>query len=133
MSLGQIWFAPGTLPSVRLFEAAACGTPIISDAWDGLDEVIHQSAPKSWSRAPLAECLSYLHDISEKDRSQSGRRASLRVCLQNIRPSRRAEQLENYVNGLAGRAALESEPRFKVQNTLNGNHFGISPSATHAI
>ena len=24
-------------PSVRLFEAAACGTPIISDVWDGLD------------------------------------------------------------------------------------------------
>jgi spore maturation protein CgeB len=27
----------GWSPSVRLFEAAACGTPIISDAWDGLD------------------------------------------------------------------------------------------------
>jgi len=29
----------GWSPSVRLFEAAACGTPIISDAWDGLDEL----------------------------------------------------------------------------------------------
>jgi spore maturation protein CgeB len=27
----------GWSPSVRLFEAAACGTPIISDPWDGLD------------------------------------------------------------------------------------------------
>ena len=27
----------GYSPSVRLFEAAACGTPIISDIWDGLD------------------------------------------------------------------------------------------------
>ena len=27
----------GYSPSVRLFEAAACGTPIISDDWDGLD------------------------------------------------------------------------------------------------
>jgi spore maturation protein CgeB len=27
----------GYSPSVRLFEAAACGTPIISDVWDGLD------------------------------------------------------------------------------------------------
>ncbi|MBB3654804.1 spore maturation protein CgeB [Rhizobium sp. BK650] len=31
--------AAGWSPSVRLFEAAACGTPIISDAWRGLDEL----------------------------------------------------------------------------------------------
>ncbi|AUW57300.1 glycosyltransferase [Sphingobium sp. SCG-1] len=29
----------GWSPSVRLFEAAACGTPIISDVWPGLDSV----------------------------------------------------------------------------------------------
>jgi spore maturation protein CgeB len=28
----------GYCPSGRLFEAAACGTPIISDCWEGLDE-----------------------------------------------------------------------------------------------
>ena len=28
----------GYCPSGRLFEAAACGTPIVSDSWDGLDE-----------------------------------------------------------------------------------------------
>ena len=27
----------GYSPSVRLFEAGACGTPVISDAWDGID------------------------------------------------------------------------------------------------
>ncbi|MGN6104293.1 MAG: CgeB family protein, partial [Kofleriaceae bacterium] len=31
--------AAGWSPSVRLFEAAACGVPIISDPWDGLDEL----------------------------------------------------------------------------------------------
>jgi len=30
--------AMGYCPSGRLFEAAACGAPIISDAWEGLDE-----------------------------------------------------------------------------------------------
>ncbi|TGV14883.1 glycosyltransferase, partial [Mesorhizobium sp. M4B.F.Ca.ET.143.01.1.1] len=30
--------AAGWSPSVRLFEAAACGTPIISDRWPGLDD-----------------------------------------------------------------------------------------------
>ncbi len=29
----------GHSPSVRLFEAGACGTPIISDAWPGLDDL----------------------------------------------------------------------------------------------
>lgn len=32
--------ATGWSPSVRLFEAAACGTPIISDRWRGLDEIL---------------------------------------------------------------------------------------------
>src|SRR5262249_18301815 len=27
----------GWCPSARLFEAAACGTPIVSDTWPGLD------------------------------------------------------------------------------------------------
>jgi spore maturation protein CgeB len=31
--------AAGYSPSVRLFEAAACGTPIISDVWDGIDAI----------------------------------------------------------------------------------------------
>ena len=32
--------AAGWSPSVRLFEAAACGTPIISDDWPGLSELL---------------------------------------------------------------------------------------------
>ena len=32
--------AAGWSPSVRLFEAAACGTPIISDRWAGLDALL---------------------------------------------------------------------------------------------
>ena len=32
--------ATGWSPSVRLFEAAACGTPIISDRWPGLTELL---------------------------------------------------------------------------------------------
>mgnify|MGYP001764978704 CR=1 FL=1 len=41
----------GWSPSIRLFEAAACGVPIISDAWEGLDhffepgrEILHPVA-----------------------------------------------------------------------------------------
>ena len=31
----------GYSPSVRLFEAAACATPIISDIWEGIGDVLH--------------------------------------------------------------------------------------------
>src|SRR5205807_8216640 len=31
--------AAGFSPSVRLFEAAACGVPIITDRWPGLDSI----------------------------------------------------------------------------------------------
>jgi spore maturation protein CgeB len=34
----QAMAALGWCPSGRLFEAAACGTPIVSDCWEGLDE-----------------------------------------------------------------------------------------------
>ncbi|KJS35032.1 MAG: glycosyltransferase [Rhodospirillaceae bacterium BRH_c57] len=34
----------GWAPSVRLFEAAACGTPIISDWWEGLDTLFRPGA-----------------------------------------------------------------------------------------
>ena len=33
----QDMIAAGWSPSVRLFEAAACGTPVVSDTWAGLD------------------------------------------------------------------------------------------------
>jgi spore maturation protein CgeB len=32
--------AAGWSPSVRLFEATACGTPIVSDRWEGIDELL---------------------------------------------------------------------------------------------
>ena len=34
----------GYCPSGRLFEAAACGTPILSDAWEGLDQFYRPGA-----------------------------------------------------------------------------------------
>ncbi|MHB8283253.1 MAG: CgeB family protein [Caulobacteraceae bacterium] len=36
----QDMIAAGFSPSVRLFEAAACGTPIISDRWEGIDTLL---------------------------------------------------------------------------------------------
>jgi spore maturation protein CgeB len=32
--------AAGWSPSVRLFEAGACGVPVISDRWDGIEDLL---------------------------------------------------------------------------------------------
>jgi len=37
MSARRAMASMGYCPSGRLFEAAACGTPILSDEWEGLD------------------------------------------------------------------------------------------------
>ncbi|EYD78253.1 hypothetical protein Rumeso_00082 [Rubellimicrobium mesophilum DSM 19309] len=34
----------GWSPSVRLFEAAACGTPIVSDPWRGLSDLLPEDS-----------------------------------------------------------------------------------------
>jgi spore maturation protein CgeB len=46
--------ALGWCPSGRLFEAAACGTPIVSDWWEGLGEFFEpQSEITSYGRPKM--------------------------------------------------------------------------------
>jgi spore maturation protein CgeB len=93
----------GYSPSVRLFEAAACGTPIISDRWEGLDEILETGSEILISRSPK-ETLQVLREVPESERIRIGERARARV-LANHTAERRAEQLENYAMELAGRRA----------------------------
>ncbi|PRY95463.1 spore maturation protein CgeB [Hasllibacter halocynthiae] len=44
--------AAGWSPSVRLFEAGACGTPIVSDAWEGLDALLPEGEAIVIARGP---------------------------------------------------------------------------------
>jgi spore maturation protein CgeB len=90
----------GYSPSVRLFEAAACGTPIISDQWRGLalfftpeTEILLSGSPK--------QTLRYLRQIPEADRRQIGQRARMRV-LQAHTSEHRAAELESYVLDVRG-------------------------------
>lgn len=85
----------GFAPSVRLFEAAACGTAIISDYWEGLgsffrfgEEILISSTSE--------HTLRYLTDISEKERINIGESARKRVMAEHT-AAHRAVQLENYI------------------------------------
>jgi spore maturation protein CgeB len=82
----------GWSPSVRLFEASACGVPVISDRWEGLDSVFEPGEEILLADGP-DDVLRLLAELSEADRRAIGRRARERVLREHT-AERRAEQLE---------------------------------------
>jgi spore maturation protein CgeB len=85
----------GYSPSVRIFEAAACGTPIISDNWPGL-ETFFEIENEILTASSAAEVLRYLKEIPENERRAMGERARLRVLASHT-SEHRAVELESYV------------------------------------
>lgn len=85
----------GYSPSVRLFEAAACGTPIISDNWPGLDTFFQPDTEILIARSG-GDALEFLRDIPEKDRLAIGARARARI-LSSHTATQRAKELESYI------------------------------------
>jgi spore maturation protein CgeB len=95
--------AAGFSPSVRLFEAAACGTPIISDYWVGL-ETFFALGEEILTARTSAEALQYLRDVPEAERRALGARARKRVLARHT-AAHRAEELLGYAYGLLDRKA----------------------------
>jgi spore maturation protein CgeB len=61
----------GWSPSVRLFEAASCGTPIISDRWRGLTDLLPE--PVAILIADSSDSIvAALTDVAESDRFRIG-------------------------------------------------------------
>ncbi|MFW5697880.1 MAG: CgeB family protein, partial [Fimbriimonadaceae bacterium] len=85
----------GYAPSVRLFEAAACGTPIISDEWPGLDKFFRFDEEILISRSK-DDTLRYLREVSEDKRRSIGQKARERVLAEHT-SAHRAQELENYL------------------------------------
>jgi spore maturation protein CgeB len=70
--------AAGFAPSVRLFEAAACAVPVISDYWNGLDTFFEPG--REILIADDADIvLDYLNELPEQEREAIGLRARERV------------------------------------------------------
>jgi spore maturation protein CgeB len=91
----------GYSPSVRLFEAAACGTPLISDAWPGLESLFTPNREILIAES-TRDTLEYLHTITDEERLTIGARARERVLAQHTSQSR-AQQLLDYVAEVRGR------------------------------
>ena len=86
----------GYSPSVRLFEAAACATPIISDYWKGLDHFF-ELGKEILIAKNKAEVVRILKDFSEEKRKIIGENARRKV-LQNHTAAHRAKELIGYLN-----------------------------------
>jgi spore maturation protein CgeB len=86
--------AAGWSPSVRLFEAAACGTPIISDRWNGI-ETLFAPQREILLASTTAEVVRILRAKGEDERRDMGERARARVLAEHT-SAHRAEQLEAY-------------------------------------
>ncbi|SEQ91616.1 Spore maturation protein CgeB [Faunimonas pinastri] len=84
--------AAGWSPSVRLFEAAACGVPVISDTWDGLADFFEPGREILLAES-TAEVVEFLNDIDEAGRQAIGAAARAAV-LRSHTADHRAEQLE---------------------------------------
>jgi spore maturation protein CgeB len=93
----------GHSPSVRLFEAAACNTPIISDEWPGLEDFFTPSEEILIARSGLDVC-EWLSSFTEKSRLEMAARARQRV-LATHSGLHRATQLEDYIQQLGSQDA----------------------------
>lgn len=99
--------AAGWSPSVRLFEAAACGTAIISDFWEGLGDLLPLGEAIQIAESS-DEVVAFLTGLSEDRRHQIADNAKARVLASHTGHARAAE-LANY---LRDGVAKTSRPEF---------------------
>jgi nucleoside-diphosphate-sugar epimerase/spore maturation protein CgeB len=108
--------AAGWSPSVRLFEAAACATPVISDRWEGIDQLFDPDREiiLAETSEQIVEQLS-----SEADFAAIGRAARERVLVAHT-ASHRARELEQHIEEAA--AARADAAHVKERGVRSPNH-----------
>lgn len=108
----------GYSPSVRLFEAAACGTPIISDYWKGLETLFEPGTEILISHS-AEETVHLLMETPEEDRLKIGQNARNKTLKYHTARSR-AGQLIGYINELREVDPLTGqETQKKTGNNIN--------------
>jgi spore maturation protein CgeB len=90
----------GYSPRGGLFEAGACGTPILSDWWEGLDSFF-TPGEEIVVVEDTAAVIEALRHLPEQERLRIGARARERVLAAHA-PRHRAEALETYVHEARG-------------------------------
>jgi len=96
----------GWSPSVRLFEAGACGTPILSDSWEGLETLF---APER--EILLADSTDEAMDALSRDAARIGQAARARVLQAHTATHRAAELEAHLAEATAARRAPARQAR----------------------
>jgi spore maturation protein CgeB len=96
--------AAGWSPSVRLFEAAACGTAILSDRWPGIESLLvpHQEILLVDRTADVMEIL---RRCGDEERLRIAERARRRILAEHTAAHRAAELERHAAPLLSGVAA----------------------------
>jgi spore maturation protein CgeB len=104
--------AAGWSPSVRLFEAAACGTPIISDRWPGLECFF----PEGEAITTASTTIDVLRVLGMDQRSSAAmaEAARARVVSQHSGLARAAE-LERHLQSASRTQSLKAAARITEQ------------------
>jgi spore maturation protein CgeB len=91
---------------VHLFEAAATGTPIVSDPWPGL-KAFFEPGQEILIAHSSEQIVKYLSDFDEARRGAIAAAGKQRVLAFHT-PDRRALELEGYVAAAQGRNQAEA-------------------------
>ena len=86
----------GYCPSGRLFEAAACGVPVLSDTWEGL-ETFFTVGDEILTASTTDDALAALQ-LPRRDLAQIGQRARERALAEHS-GTRRAAELIAHIEG----------------------------------
>lgn len=98
----------GYSPSIRLFEAGACGVPIISDRWTGLEEFFVPGRELFVAESG-SDVLDILRRTSPEERRAVGERGRARVLAEHT-AAHRAQALEGYLSSLLDRGSRARRP-----------------------
>ena len=118
----------GFSPSVRLFEASACGTTILSDNWSGLTEFL-QPGEEILLPTCAQDVANILNHLTDEERIRIGQRARTRILSEHT-AAHRAQQFEQIVSQCSGSRSVATNnlgPQANV-NTSPASHSGAFQS-----
>ncbi|CUH13293.1 hypothetical protein JSE7799_00243 [Jannaschia seosinensis] len=104
--------AAGWSPSVRLFEAGACGTPVISDDWPGLTELLPDGDAilVAHSAEDVVNALEVPDDVQRDRLAQEARRRILENHTGHARAGQLLDLLADLARSVPRDAVAGAEP-----------------------
>jgi spore maturation protein CgeB len=107
--------AMGSCPSGRLFEAAACGTPVVTDWWEGLDQFFEPGREILVARS--ADDVTAALDLDPEERRRIGCRARQRALAEHsaqVRANELVTIVRDHVGHHSGGGAGQSHAAARV-------------------